>query len=464
MFSVVDIETTGGSFYSGKITEIAIFVHNGKKVVKSFSSLINPEMPIPPYISRMTRITDEMVADAPKFYEIAKKVIEITEENIFVAHNVGFDYGFIKEEFRKLGYCFNRSRLCTIQLSRRFIPGKKSYGLGNLCYDLKININNRHRATGDAAATVKVLEILLKLEPSLAKNGLVNDDYKFLKYNIHLTREDVDSIPEATGVYYFYNTKNQLIYVGKSINIRHRILTHLNNCNGKKAVNMRGEIAQIGYELTGSELIALLLESDEIKKYQPCFNRVQRCSIYRYGILAEKDENGYLHLKIIKIKETNTSLLAYTQLKKAQKHLFALVARYGLCQKLCGLYPSDSHCFQYLVNTCAGACIGKEKPESYNKKVQKLIDQANYHHKSMFIIDVGRSAEEYAVVHIEKGHYKGFGFIDKYAANNSIEMLQSAVKNYPENGDIHRIIHDFLRKKVKNIQMIYYDSEDLSKV
>jgi DNA polymerase III subunit epsilon len=164
MYSIIDIETTGGSPKVEKITEIAIFVHDGKKVVNEFVTLINPEKNIPYYITSLTGIDNSMVANAPKFYEVARKIVTLTENTTFVAHNANFDYGFVKSEFLQLGYNYQRDMLCTVKLSRKLIPGKRSYSLGNLCGDLGICINDRHRAAGDALATVKLFELLLDIK------------------------------------------------------------------------------------------------------------------------------------------------------------------------------------------------------------------------------------------------------------------------------------------------------------
>ncbi len=161
MYAVVDIETSGGRAQIDKITEIAIYVHDGVRVVDEFTTLINPEAYIPPYITRLTGITNAMVADAPKFYEVAKRIVQITEDCMFVAHNAPFDYSFVQSEFKRLGYNYQRQTLCTVRMSRKIIPGLKSYSLGNLCENLGISISNRHRAAGDAFATTQLLELLL---------------------------------------------------------------------------------------------------------------------------------------------------------------------------------------------------------------------------------------------------------------------------------------------------------------
>jgi len=161
MYAVVDIETSGGRAQIDRITEIAIYIHDGEKIVEEFSTLINPETFIPPFITRLTGINNDMVATAPKFYEVAKKIVLMTEGRLFVAHNAPFDYRFIQEEFKRLGYNYQRQTMCTVRMSRKIIPGMGSYSLGNLCQTLGITINNRHRAAGDALATTKLLELLL---------------------------------------------------------------------------------------------------------------------------------------------------------------------------------------------------------------------------------------------------------------------------------------------------------------
>lgn len=162
MYAVVDIETSGGRAQVDKITEIAIYIHDGEKIVDEFSTLINPETYIPPFITRLTGINNDMVATAPKFYEVAKKIVLMTEGRLFVAHNAPFDYRFIQEEFKRLGYNYQRQTMCTVRMSRKIIPGMGSYSLGNLCQTLGITINNRHRAAGDALATAKLLELLIE--------------------------------------------------------------------------------------------------------------------------------------------------------------------------------------------------------------------------------------------------------------------------------------------------------------
>jgi DNA polymerase-3 subunit epsilon len=276
-YVIVDIETTGGSPKNSKITEIAMYKHDGIQIIDEYSTLINPEMNIPPFIVKLTGISDGMVSSAPKFFEIAKNIIDFSEGCIFVAHNVGFDYGILREEFKSLGYDYRRPHLCTVRTSRYILPGMESYSLGKLSNTLGIEINGRHRAGGDALATAHLFTLLFEKDPSNLQTFIQQEvNPKILHPNLDL--EQLDELPSKVGIYKFYNEVNQLIYIGKSKDIKKRVEQHLRNNNTQKGIQMRQEIAKIEFELTGSELIALLLESDLIKTHQPIYNRMLRKS------------------------------------------------------------------------------------------------------------------------------------------------------------------------------------------
>lgn len=439
MYAVIDVETTGLSAKSEKITEIAIYIHDGEKIVDEFSTLINPERKISYQITRLTGINNQMVAEAPKFYELAKKIIELTEDKIIVAHNATFDYNFIRSEFKSLGYDYKRKTLCTVKLARKLIPGRRSYGLSNLCRELNIVINGRHRAYGDALATVKVFELLLSLDENAASQSLKC-------YQSDLSKDILNGLPEKAGVYYFYNKSNELIYVGKSISIRDRVLSHLNNNLTKKAIEMRNAIADVKFELTGSELVALLLESHEIKFHKPLYNRAQRRTLYNYGLYQFKDEDGYERLNILKLIDGSTPLTSYTSKEEAKQHLFSMVEEYQLCQKLTGLYESEGACFHYQIQQCNGACIQEEKPKEYNKRVKTAIRNYQFKHQSFFIIDTGRNDNEKSIIKIDNGKYLGFGYLDSSQNNFNTNILNDSISAYKDNRDVQQIIRSHLRR------------------
>lgn len=438
-YAIIDIETTGLSPSAEKITEIAIIIHDGKKVVEEFSTLINPERKIPYRITQITGINSKMVDDAPKFYEIAKQIVELTEDKVIIGHNVRFDYGFIRSEFKSLGYDFKRQTLDTIKLARKLIPGKPSYGLGKLCKSLGIENPNRHRALGDATATKTLFELLLSIDDNpenLNLTGVQSDLSKSLVLNL----------PKEAGVYYFYDNRDDLIYVGKSINIHDRVMSHLNNNLHKKAIEMKSAIADVKYTVTGSELIALLLESSEIKTKQPIYNRAQRRTFFNYGLYSFFDEKGYLNLKVMKIVTELSPIYTYSSLQEGKEHMERLSEEYGLCQKLSGLYDNSGACFYYQIHQCEGACIGKEEAEEYNKKVTLALNNFHFDKQDFFVIDKGRNDDELGIVKVEKGKYAGFGFCDKQTADESINNLHNSISFYKDNKEVRQIIRSFIKR------------------
>ena len=249
MYAIIDIETTGGHHLKSKITEIAIVLHNGSQVVEKYSTLINPETPIPPFITKITGINDEMVKDAPKFQEVAKKIIELTDKCVFVAHNVSFDYSFVKESFRNLGYNFNRKTLCTVRLSRKLIPNEPSYSLGKLCHSLGITIKDRHRAMGDAEATAILFTKLIALDDKI-NDDFILQEVKQKTLPTKISQKQMDALPQAVGVYYFYEENDKVIYVGKSKNIKKRVETHFNVFNKERKSAVKTPIYWRGFAAT----------------------------------------------------------------------------------------------------------------------------------------------------------------------------------------------------------------------
>ncbi len=437
MYAIIDIETTGGNASRERITEIAIFIHDGIQVVNEYSTLINPECNIPPFVARLTGISDEMLKNAPKFYEVARDIVEITEGCTFVAHNAAFDYSFVKQEFLNLGYKYKRPVLCTVKMSRKLLPGFQSYSLGNLCNSLGIQITSRHRASGDALATVRLFERLLGVDPTL--NQIPTD-------GLHpsLNRSIFSRLPSSAGIYYFHDENGKLLYIGKSKNIHARILSHFHNSSTSRAIEMRSSTAGISFEETGSELIALLLESAEIKKHKPVFNRLQRRTLYKYGLYSFNTQAGYQVIQIEKIKTTGKPHTVFASFDEALVKVHEIAAKYELCQKLCGLYQNHGACFQHSIGQCKGACIGLEPVDSYNLRVKSALDE--FHHKwsDMAIIDRGRNEDELSVVLIENNVFAGFGWLSKEFSIEDSTQIRDCIKRYSDNRDVQQIIKGFL--------------------
>lgn len=446
MYAIVDIETTGGSSRIEKITEIAIFQHDGEKITEEFVTLVNPERNIPYFITNLTGITNEMVENAPRFFEVAKTIIELTEGRTLVAHNAKFDYSFIRQEFKSLGYNFRRSLLDTVTLGRKLIPGHRSYSLGNICKDLGIMINGRHRAEGDALATVRLFEMLLEKdrENTGRYSGLMKNT-RLSKLNPNLNVEKINTIPEEPGIYYFYNEKGDLIYIGKSRNLQQRIRTHLSNNTTNRAMEMRDLIADIDWEVTGSELIALLMESSEIKKNKPVYNRAQRRTGFQWGIFSFNDKNGYINFNYGKLDCDDNPVSVFTGKERAKSMLMSLVEKYELCQKLTGLYETNGPCFHYHVGICMGACCGKEPPDSYNERARKAAEEFVFTRRNFFIIDKGRDEEERSAIKVVNGKYSGFGYFNINEMGFGLMAVHDCIKSSGDNRDIQVILKQYLR-------------------
>ena len=445
-YAVIDVETTGLSPKTERLTEIAIIILEEGKIIEEYSTLINPEKKVPYRITQLTGINTQMVQDAPHFYEIAKKVVEITEGCTFVAHNASFDYRFIQAEFARYGFEYQRKMLDTVKLSRKLLPGFKSYSLGKLTAQLGIQIKDRHRALGDALATVELLQRLLKIDPDLAQLNLRG-------LNSRLKREILDALPQEIGVYYFFNEKDELIYIGKSNNIHSRVVSHLNNTTTRKAMEMREQIAHVDFELCGSELVALLLGSDEIKKHMPIYNRAQRRTTYIWGIYDYFDDLGYHCLKASRTSDSDLqSLIVFSSKRSAIGELERLTEEYQLCQSKSSLYQTGGACFHYGIQQCLGACLGEESPNEYNERVEKAISKYQYDSQNLLIIDSGRNIEERALILVENNTYQGFGYIAAAELDQPLEIIKSFVKPYSNNRDVSSIIRGYLkRKKVETL-------------
>lgn len=451
LYAIVDLETTGGRADRDKVIELAIVLHDGAQILDTYSTLINPECYVPYGITQLTGITQDMVQDAPRFCEVARKVVEMTEGAIFVAHNVRFDYSFLREEFSRLGYTFSRKNLCTVRLSRKAFPGLPSYSLGNLIRSLGIPVDNRHRALDDALATTELLSRILAREDNEQQaQEMVNLGIKEALLPKNLSLERIHALPEECGVYYFHDQKGDVVYVGKSINIKKRVAEHFAD-KTEKAGKLQQHVHDISYELTGSELVALLLESHEIKRLSPAINRAQRMRRFPFVIHAYEDEAGYCCFEVAvvsaKTRKKYQAVSEYPKLSHAKGQLTRAREAFELCSRLCSLHPGTGACFHYHIKQCRGACVGAEPPESYNQRAEEARDRlTTVFDKDFFILDQGRCPEEMSVVLVEEGNYCGYGYVDREGLNGQTDYLRGAVKRFPGNPETTRIIQRYLSK------------------
>ena len=444
MYAILDIETTGGQFNEEGITEIAIYKFDGHEVVDQFISLVNPEIPIQPFVVKLTGINNAMLRSAPKFFEVAKRIIEITNDCVIVAHNASFDYRILRTEFRRLGYDFQARTLCTVELSKKLLPEQPSHSLGKLVRALGIPMADRHRASGDALATIKLFKILLEkdIEKEIVKDFIKLEVEKGIAPKL---LDIVSKLPTTTGVYYIHDVKSNLIYIGKSRNIKKRINQHFTGTSAK-CKKIQTQVFTVTYEETGSELIALLKESQEIKINKPILNRAQRKSIFQYALYTEKDEKGYLNLKIQKADGRKKEITSFASLQEAKNALFRITSHYNLCQKLTGLYETKTSCFQYSIKECDGACIDKVSPEVYNARVTEFMNKNSFENQNMIIQDKGRTISERSAVLIENGIYKGYAFYDLNYQINNIDILRNIIIPMQYNRDTKNIIQAHIRK------------------
>jgi DNA polymerase-3 subunit epsilon len=412
--------------------------------VDQFISLVNPERPIQPFVVNLTGINNKMLRHAPKFYEVAKRIVEITESCVIVAHNAKFDYRILKTEFSRLGFEFERKNLCTVELSKTLIPDLPSYSLGKLVRSLGIPVSDRHRASGDAQATVKLFKLLLEKdsEKSIVSAAIRKEP----KLQIEPKLVDIIAgLPSATGVYYIHNANGDIIYIGKSKNIKSRINQHFTGQN-PKSKKIQLEVAHVTYDTTGSELVALLKESEEIKQNKPRLNRALRRSVFTHGLFSHLDETGYINLTIEKITGKTVPITTFSNYLSGKHFLTRVVENYNLCQKLNGLYQSKSSCFNYGIKVCQGACVNKEAVEDYNNRVVTLIESYSVNHSSYIVVDQGRAMDERSAVLVEKGIIKGYTFFNLNFQINTTEVLKSILTPLQHNKDAQHILQSYLRK------------------
>ena len=454
MYAILDIETTGGKYNEEGITEIAIYKFDGHQIVDQFSSLVNPERSIQPFVVNLTGINNKMLINAPKFYEVAKRIIEITDGCTIVAHNAQFDNRILRTEFDRLGYNFEKPTLCTVDLAKQLIPGLPSYSLGKLVRSLGIPITDRHRAQGDAKATVTLFKMLLEkdVDKTIITEAVKKDPKRQLEPKL---LDIIETAPTTTGVYYMHRKNGKIIYVGKSKNIKKRLIQHFTNDN-KKSKKIQLEVASVTYEETGNDLIAQLKESQEIKRLKPIFNHALKRTIFQSQLVSYTDEKGYINLKTEKVDPENQEekhiITTFTNQAQAKSFLYKITDEFQLCQKLNHLEKVDGACFNYGLKMCLGACLEEEKPEDYNQRVLQFINKSTYEHQSMLIIDKGREVDEHSVILIENGEYKGYGFFNLNFQINNSDILKSIINPMENNRDIQHIIQGYLRKnKVQKI-------------
>jgi len=441
-YAIVDIETTGGNASGSRITEIAIIIHDGMKVLDRFETLINPQKEIPLHIVTLTGINNEMVRSAPLFEEVAEKVMELLEGRIFVAHNVNFDHSFVRHELGRAGLKWTaKQKLCTVRATRKIRPGLPSYSLGNLCRSLDILLENRHRAGGDADATAILLSLLLQWDSENVIGVMVKKNAQDQRLPPNLPPGDFEQLPELPGVYYFYSQHRQVVYVGKAKNLKKRVGQHF---SGHKITpqrqNFLKDIYSISFEVCATEFMALLLECCEIKKLWPVHNRALKKFDPKFGLYEYEARNGYRYLAIGKLAKHQHYIEMFHSQYDGVNLLLKLTQQFGIDHRFChyGNIERETSAVRDL----------SDLPEvsAHNSAIDQALDFIAASRPSFGIIDKGRTAEERSCIWIEKGHFYGMGHIASDIGITEASEIKGYVTPYKSNNYIMQLITTFAAK------------------
>lgn len=445
MYAIVDVETTGGSPVYNRVIEVAVVLFEGNEVTGRFSSLINPDCAVPGFITALTGIRSVDLEGAPHFHEIAGKLQDILDDRVFVAHNVHFDYGFIKKEFEACGIPYRPKKLCTVRLSRRILPGLNSYSLGNICARLGIVNEQRHRALGDALATAKLFGHLLVAAPMSVADSLKRSSREST-LPPNLDRHVFDNVPEEPGVYFFHDQKGRVIYVGKAKNIRSRIAGHFSGSSGREKQLFLQKIHDLTWELCGDELIALLEESHQIKKLRPEYNAAQLQADRNYGLYMYHDQGGYQRLSLGKTRKGVAPVATFRSFQEGRSILSRICREFGLCPKFCGLQAGPSSCWDHRNGSCRGACAGRESPDDYNDRLETGLASLRLQRQDLIIVGRGRVPQEKSFVLIEQGGYRGYGFAGVDETLCRPEDFGDRLVRRDDNQDVQRILGMHLQR------------------
>lgn len=420
-FAIVDIETTGSYAAASQITEVAIFIFDGKEVIEEFSTLINPLQPIPFHIQALTGINDEMVQDAPTFPEVAERIFDLLQNRIFVAHNVHFDYSFLLASLKSAGYDWKAQRLCTVRLARRTFKGLPSYSLGKLCQSLGITLTDRHRAAGDARATVTLFQRIYENDAENFINKAIQANAKEQRLPTNIPTEVFESLPGTAGIYIFKNASGKIIYIGKAINIKKRVISHFTGNNqGLRRQNFINEIADIEFRESGTELMALLMECDLIKKHWPIYNRALKKYEAKYGLISYEDQKGYLRLSICQIRKHVYPHYAFNTVHESTQFLMRLVKQHELDYRLVSFFNAGNS-----TKERAEAINQSELPavEPYNSRANQALEDLTNFKRSYIIIDRGRNTSEKSYIYFKDNKVHALGFIDNEMEIQDIEEI-----------------------------------------
>jgi DNA polymerase-3 subunit epsilon len=444
MFAICDIETTGSNPYNDRIIDIAIILHDGEKVIDTFHSNVNPQIPIPSYIQKLTHLNNEKVALAPLFEDIAPKILALTQNTIFVAHNVSFDYNFLKNQMQFLGYEFNRKKLCTIKLGRRIFPNLQSYGLDNIIkhFNFEIDPKMRHTALGDTIVTTNFFELLLKNDSKNEWNETLNEGIDINKLNPDFPIFNLIELPEEAGLIYFYNENNDLLYTAHAENMKQHGITMFKK-NTNTVHRLKNEVKSIDFESCLNAFHAEILYLNSIRKTLPELNLNKHIPLFTHYIII----NDKQQLEIKSFFDANDRVIKYCKsAKDAQTELKKLLQIFSMCFMENNLDTKTKNCTLCRFNE---QCIKRKNDVKLIRKFEKnfILPYQNF-----IIIANGNSKMNRTLIDVENGQIKGFGTIN-IKQNIQINNLKDNISKC----NLHFNTTPFLIKYIKsnlNIRII----------
>lgn len=440
MYAILDIESTGGKYNEEGIMEIAIYRFDGHKVVDQFICLIDPEREIQPFVAKLTGINNKMLRSAPKFHEVAKRIVEITDKAIIVAHNAQFDYRILRTEFRRLGYDYQRKTLCTVDLSKQLIPEAESHSLGKLVRSLGIATSDRHRANGDAVATLKLFKLLLAKDIDKKIIGEV------MREEMHgeLSPTQLDMVlglPSETGLYYMYDKDGELIYLDSSRDIKKRVNQHFTQ-QGALARTLQKETKRVAFEPTGSELLAQLKEYGESGKIRPKYRTAPGKKLFSHTLDFEGGGPGKALMTLHRGKALEGKKMGFKGHASAKAFLEKICLEFDLCGSVdkdggFGKWPNDP---------------------SIGEKLQSVFEKYSIHGKDMVILDRGRETGERSFIRIMDGRLQGYGYVELNFQINNTSILDAIMTPMSSDDNTRFIIESHLRK-TKNPKILHLNAK-----
>lgn len=378
----IDLETTGTSPRASRVIEIGIIRIESGEVVREYRTFVNPGELVPDFVASLTGITNAMLVDAPPFDEVAREVAELIEGGLFIAHNAPFDYGFLGEEFRRLGIPFSAPYLCTAKLSRALYPEYDRHNLDSIIERYNLDPGSRHRALDDARVLWQFIRTSYASLGEPLVHDMMHEQVRVRHLPVHVSEEVVHALPERPGVYIFYGKRDEVLYVGKSRRIRTRVRAHFAkdglSSHGK---DMLSQIRRIEYRETAGELGALLLESHLVESLSPAYN--VKTEVYGTCVVAleARTEAGYstvsvTHTDVVNPGDEHTIASLFKTRDHARSVLMQIAHEHRLCRYLLGL-ETETPCSGHTSGTCDGACVGKEKSRHHNKRFRDAFE----HHR-----------------------------------------------------------------------------------